>query len=125
MRRLGPVHSPLIASPDGPFRRARETRRPKPLTLRITKTWSLGVGAALGAVTLLALAPSMVAAQRQGDTADNAWPYQSEPKAPVLVAIGDISCQPDANSGLPGEKPKPNDTCSQIGTSDAQLRNQA
>jgi hypothetical protein len=43
----------------------------------------------------------------------------------VLVTKGDISCQPDANTGLPGEAAKPNDTCSQTGTSDAQLRNQA
>jgi hypothetical protein len=69
---------------------------------------------------------SVVAAQNQSDTADNAWPYAPTPSSPVLAAVGDISCQPDVNSTTqPGEKAKPNDTCSQNDLADVDLRNQA
>ncbi|MBO0693172.1 MAG: metallophosphoesterase [Acidimicrobiaceae bacterium] len=90
------------------------------------KKRSFGVGAALGTATLLlALGPSIVGAQGVSDTADNAWPYQTQPTDPVLVTVGDIACQPDQNTTLSGEQATANDTCSQTGTSDAQLRNQA
>jgi hypothetical protein len=60
------------------------------------------------------------------DTADNSWPYAPQPASPVLVAVGDISCQPDVNSTTqPGEKAKTDDTCSENDQADAILRNQA
>jgi hypothetical protein len=40
---------------------------------------------------------------------DNPWPYNAQGPAPVLAAVGDISCQPGAKQG--GEKPT--DTCDQ------------
>lgn len=40
---------------------------------------------------------------------DNAWPYNSPGRSPVLAAVGDISCQP----GAPQEKEKTTDTCDQ------------
>jgi hypothetical protein len=40
---------------------------------------------------------------------DNPWPYNSPGSAPVLAAVGDISCQP----GSPLEAEKPTDTCDQ------------
>lgn len=83
------------------------------------------VATALVAGVLLSVG-SVVAAQSQGDTADNAWPYAPQGNAPVLAAVGDISCQPDVNSTTqPGETAKPNDTCSQNNISDVDLRNQA
>ncbi|HXC76668.1 MAG TPA: metallophosphoesterase [Candidatus Acidoferrum sp.] len=94
------------------------------MSFRITKRKHFVASAALGAA-LVVFGTSIAWADGAIDTADNAWPYSPQPKAPVLVTVGDISCQPDANSGLPGEAAKPNDTCSQTGTSDAQLRNQA
>lgn len=81
-------------------------------------------GVVLAAVAVGVLVPSVVLAGNSTDTADNAWPYAPTPSSPVLVAVGDISCQPDANIAQPGEKAKPNDTCSQS-IADADLRNQA
>lgn len=40
---------------------------------------------------------------------DNAWPYSSQGRDPVLAAVGDISCQP----GSPQEGEKPSDVCDQ------------
>ena len=40
---------------------------------------------------------------------DNPWPYNNPGPAPVLAAVGDISCQP----GGPQETEKPTDTCDQ------------
>lgn len=40
---------------------------------------------------------------------DNAWPYAKTGPAPVLAAVGDISCQP----GKPEEGEKPTDVCDQ------------
>jgi hypothetical protein len=40
---------------------------------------------------------------------DNPWPYNSPGPAPVLAAVGDISCQP----GSPVEQEKKTDTCDQ------------
>jgi hypothetical protein len=101
------------------------------MPIRLTKK-KMVTGAALISVSLIALVPSMVTAwaQNGADTADNAWPYAPQPGSPVLVAVGDISCQPDANGGvnstaLPGEKAKTGDTCTQNSQADAQLRNQA
>lgn len=93
--------------------------------LRWTKKKRRFVAVALAAGVLLTTG-SVVAAQNQSDTADNAWPYAPQPHNPVLVAVGDISCQPDMNSTTqPGEAAKANDTCSQNNISDVDLRNQA
>ena len=51
---------------------------------------------------------------------DNPWPYNNPGPAPVLAAVGDISCQPDANKTV-GEKTT--DPCGQ-GTGST-VRNQA
>lgn len=43
-------------------------------------------------------------------TSDNPWPYESSAgRAPVLAAVGDISCQP----GSPQEAEKKTDVCDQ------------
>ncbi len=97
------------------------------MTMRLPKR-KLVTGAALTTASVLALAAGIVSAGAQNgpDTTDNAWPYAPRPNSPVLVAVGDISCQPDANSpGLPGEKAKPGDTCTQSNQADTLLRNQA
>jgi len=79
-----------------------------------------------GVVVAVLSAGSIVAAQNQSDTADNAWPYAPQPDSPVLAVVGDISCQPDVNSTTqPGEAATPNDTCSQNNLADVALRNQA
>ena len=44
-----------------------------------------------------------------GSGNDNPWPYNSPGPAPVLAAVGDISCQP----GTPQEGEKTTDTCDQ------------
>ena len=94
------------------------------MALRMRKR-HLVVGTALSVVLAVA-GGSMVWAQGAKDTSDNAWPYAPQPASPVLVAVGDISCQPDVNSAtLPGEKAKTDDTCSQNDKADAVLRNQA
>src|SRR5579863_3039541 len=98
------------------------------MAIRITRKKMVAAGVAITTATLLAFGPSLVSvgAQNGDDTADNAWPYAPQPASPVLVAVGDISCQPDVNSTTqPGEKAKPNDTCSQNDLADVQLRNQA
>jgi hypothetical protein len=95
------------------------------LAIRLTKKKSRVVAVAVVAGALLS-AGSVVAAQNQSDTADNAWPYAPQSSSPVLAAVGDISCQPDVNSTTqPGEAAKPNDTCSQTNISDVDLRDQA
>lgn len=98
------------------------------MTIRLTKSKKMIMtGAVLTTAALIALVPSLVSAGTQNgqDTADNAWPYAPQPASPVLVAVGDISCQPDVNSAtLPGEKANPGDTCTQS-PPEAQLRNQA
>jgi hypothetical protein len=92
---------------------------------RITKKKRLFFGTTLGAV-LVVLGATLAGAQSGSDTADNAWPYAPQANAPVLVAVGDISCQPDVNSTTqPGEKAKTGDTCSQNNIADVNLRNQA
>ena len=94
------------------------------MALRLTKR-SRVVAVAVVAGALLS-AGSVVAAQNQSDTSDNAWPYAPQPSSPVLAAVGDISCQPDVNSTTqPGEAAKANDTCSQNNIADVNLRNQA
>ncbi|MCU4186602.1 metallophosphoesterase [Acidiferrimicrobium sp. IK] len=93
---------------------------------RLTKKRVM-TGVAVTSVSLATLVPAMSASAHYGrDTADNAWPYAAAPGSPVLAAVGDISCQPDANSaGQPGEAAKPGDTCTQANQADAMLRNQA
>lgn len=94
------------------------------MALRLTKRSRI-VAAAVVAAALLS-AGSVVAAQNQSDTADNAWPYAPQPNSPILTTVGDISCQPDVNSTTqPGEAARPDDTCSQIDQADIDLRNQA
>ena len=94
---------------------------------RLTKK-KMVTGAALATVTTLGLVGSIVTADAQNgpDTADNAWPYAPQPGSPILVAVGDISCQPDANStSQPGEKATPGDTCTDTNFADSILRQQA
>ncbi len=50
---------------------------------------------------------------------DNAWPYNNSGPAPVLAAVGDISCQPTAPQGTE----KPTDVCT--GGASATTRNAA
>ncbi len=52
---------------------------------------------------------------------DNAWPYNETGYAPVLAAVGDISCQP----GSPLEAEKKTDTCDQGSGSTARNAAQA
>ena len=95
------------------------------MSLRITGKKRLAVSAALGA-TFVILGASLAGAHAASDTVDNPWPYAPQPNAPVLAAVGDISCQPDVNSVTqPGEKAKANDTCTQNNIADINLRNQA
>lgn len=97
------------------------------MRFRMTKKRHV-VGGVVLAAALIASVPSMVIAgtQNGNDTADNPWPYATQPDSPALVAVGDISCQPDVNSTTqPGEAAKTDDTCSQNDKADAQLRNQA
>jgi len=95
------------------------------MKLRSTRRKQLVVSTVLGAAFVL-VGASLAAAHGPSDTADNAWPYAPQPHSPVLVAVGDISCQPDVNSTTqPGEKARANDTCSQNNIADTNLRNQA
>ncbi len=95
------------------------------MALITSKKRYFAVSTALGMV-LIVIGATLAGAQSGSDTTDNAWPYAPQPASPVLVAVGDISCQPDVNSTTqPGEKAKPNDTCSQNNLADVQLRNQA
>ncbi len=95
------------------------------LGVRLTKKRSRVFAGVVVTGGLLSIG-SVVGAQNLGDTADNAWPYAPQPNSPVLVAVGDISCQPDVNSTTqPGEKAKTDDTCSQNDRADVNLRNQA
>ena len=98
------------------------------MSTRPTKKKLMMTGVALTTASLVALVPALVSAGAENgeDTADNAWPYAPQPASPVLVAVGDVSCQPDVNSTTqPGEKAKTDDTCSQNDQADAVLRNQA
>ena len=93
-----------------------------------SKKKKMVAGVVLTSAALIAVVPAMVSAgaQNGSDTADNAWPCAPQPGSPVLVAVGDISCQPDANSTTqPGEQAKPGDTCTQNSQADTLLRNQA
>ena len=83
-----------------------------------------GLIAAAAAVTAVGLTASTVLARTSPGSADNAWPYAPAAAAPVLAAVGDIACQPDANN-TGGEAGKPGSTCTVNNTSDAALRNQA
>jgi hypothetical protein len=97
------------------------------MAIRLMKQKKVVAAVALS-TAIIALVPTMVVAgtHHGDDTADNAWPYAPQPASPVLVAVGDISCQPDVNStSQPGEKAKTNDTCSQNDQADVNLRNQA
>jgi acid phosphatase type 7 len=94
------------------MRRARGDRR---WSRRLTITLSVAVFAVLaGAGTVLA---------DQGGwlffSGDNAWPYNNPGPAPVLAAVGDISCQPTAPQGTE----KPTDVCT--GGATATTRNAA
>lgn len=96
------------------------------MAFKIAKKRYLVVSAALGAAALVAVPTMVIAGTHTNDTADNVWPYAPQPASPVLVAVGDISCQPDVNSTTqPGEKAKTDDTCSENDQADANLRNQA
>ncbi len=62
-------------------------------------------------VALAALTGTVLAAGGVFSTADNPWPYAPIGHAPVLAAIGDVSCQP----GEPEEAEKQKDVCDQTG----------
>jgi len=95
------------------------------MALITSKKRYFAVSTALGAV-LIVIGATLAGAQSGSDTADNAWPYAPQADSPVLVAVGDISCQPDVNSTTqPGEAATPNDTCSQNNIADVALRSQA
>jgi acid phosphatase type 7 len=74
----------------------------------------------LTALLLLVLAGSVLAATGAFSANDNPWPYAKRGPAPVLAAVGDISCQP----GQPVEGEKQADVCDQTGRGDT-TRNQA
>ena len=71
----------------------------------------IAVTASLAAVVAIAAAGTVLADPYGwfGGGNDNPWPYNSPGPAPVLAAVGDISCQP----GQPAEAEKPTDTCDQ------------
>ena len=71
----------------------------------------IAVIASLAAVVAIAAAGTVLADPYGwfGGGNDNPWPYNSPGPAPVLAAVGDISCQP----GHPAEAEKPTDTCDQ------------
>ena len=77
----------------------------------------LGVSRRLAIITGLATVLAIAAAGTVladpygwfGGGNDNPWPYNSPGPAPVLAAVGDISCQP----GSPVEQEKKTDTCDQ------------
>src|SRR3984957_8222107 len=95
------------------------------MALITSKKRYFAVSTALGAV-LIVIGATLAGAQSGSDTADNAWPYAPQADSPVLVAVGDISCQPDVNSTTqPGEAATPNDTCSENNIADVALRSQA
>ncbi len=60
------------------------------------------------AILAVAVAAGTVLADPFGGN-DNPWPYNAPDRAPVLAAVGDISCQP----GTPQEAEKKTDTCDQ------------
>jgi acid phosphatase type 7 len=69
------------------------------------------------ATVVVAAAAGTVLADPGGwfGSSDNPWPYNSPGSAPVLAAVGDISCQP----GSPQEGEKATDTCDQGNNSTA------
>jgi len=71
----------------------------------------LAIIAGLATVLVIAAAGTVLADPYGwfGGGNDNPWPYNSPGPAPVLGAVGDISCQP----GQPEESEKPTDTCDQ------------
>jgi hypothetical protein len=87
------------------------------------------IRARLGAVVLMGAAVSVLAfasasaAQNQRDNDDhgskgnaaandNAWPYATPPRSPVLAVVGDISCQP----GTEAADEAPNEVCADPAT---------
>jgi hypothetical protein len=68
----------------------------------------VGLALTVGAIGVAALASSVLAASGFFSGSDNPWPYQTTSRAPVLAAVGDISCQP----GPPVEGEKASDVCS-------------
>ena len=69
---------------------------------------------AIAALAFCALAGTVLAAEGVFSSNDNAWPYASTSRAPVLAAVGDISCQ--ASAPVEGDKQK--DVCDKTGTGD-------
>jgi acid phosphatase type 7 len=78
---------------------------------RLGASRRVAVVASLAAVVAIAAAGTVLADPYGwfGTSNDNPWPYNSPGPAPVLAAVGDISCQP----GQPEEAEKPTDTCDQ------------
>jgi Calcineurin-like phosphoesterase len=79
------------------------------------RKWARGrrrmILASATAVVAMAAATGTVLAHAGGwfGAGDNDWPYNATGPAPVLAAVGDISCQP----GSPQEAEKPGDVCDQ------------
>ena len=84
------------------------------------RTATRAVIAAAAATVAAGLAATTVLAKSEPG-GGNAWPYAPAGPAPVLVTVGDIACQPDANNTGP-ETGKPGSTCTVSGSN---LRNQA
>jgi acid phosphatase type 7 len=78
---------------------------------RLRASRRIAVVGSLAAVIAIAAAGTVLADPNGwfGTGNDNPWPYSSPGRAPVLAAVGDISCQP----GGPEEGEKPTDTCDQ------------
>ena len=87
------------------------------------RRWSrkLTLSVTAGGVALATLTGTVLASPF--GKGDNPWPYAAA-RTPVLVAVGDIACQPDANS-QGNETAKPDDTCTQSDQAAVDLRNQA
>jgi hypothetical protein len=66
---------------------------------------------ALGSLPALAAGPVK---SSQSSSYDNPWPYAGAPHSPLLVTVGDVSCQP----GEPVEGEKQSDVCDKTGTGD-------
>jgi hypothetical protein len=75
---------------------------------RLSASRRIAVVASLAAVVALAAAGTVLADPYGWFSSgnDNPWPYNSPGPAPVLAAVGDISCQP----GQPEEAEKKTDT---------------
>src|SRR5260221_491337 len=63
---------------------------------------------------LPSLAAGQVTKSLQSAQLKNPWPYAGTPHSPLLVTVGDISCQP----GEPVEGEKQSDVCDQTGRGD-------